>query len=133
MINNPHNLQQVIENRHFIKFIHHDALKESNKSKFIYFSHYDYEESEGVCSHHGLLTEKWKIIHYFPFDEWEYYDLLTDPDEKFNQIENSVYEQRIKEAKLEFERVSRIKNNNNKRIGTEEWRRNQRKPSMKTR
>ena len=32
--------------------------------------------------HHGLRKGKYKIIHYFPFNEWEFYDLENDPNEE---------------------------------------------------
>ena len=47
------------------------------------------EESD-VSPHHGLRKGKYKIIHYYPFDEWEFFDLENDPNELQNLYLNEM-------------------------------------------
>ena len=44
------------------------------------------------------------MIHfYYNIDEWELYDLKTDPDEMINQYNNPEYAKIIKELKNEIQ------------------------------
>ena len=36
----------------------------------------------------GIRTERYKLIHFYQFDEWELYDLANDPDELANLYNN---------------------------------------------
>ena len=47
----------------------------------IYYHYYEYPSSHMVPRHVGIRTERWKLIHYYPFGEWELFDLESDPDE----------------------------------------------------
>ena len=44
-----------------------------------------------VPRHNGIRTERWKLIHYYPFDEWELFDLERDPDETRNLYGDPAY------------------------------------------
>jgi hypothetical protein len=45
-----------------------------------------------VKRHYGISTERYKLIHYyFDIDEWELFDIQSDPDELRNQYNNPVY------------------------------------------
>lgn len=38
-----------------------------------------------VPRHYGIRTERYKLMHFYQFgNEWELYDLKTDPDELTN-------------------------------------------------
>ncbi len=50
----------------------------------IYYHYYEYPSVHMVPRHVGIRTERWKLIHYYPFDEWELFDLERDPDELRN-------------------------------------------------
>ena len=50
----------------------------------IYYHYYEYPSVHMVPRHVGIRTERWKLIHYYPFDEWELFDLALDPDETRN-------------------------------------------------
>ena len=57
--------------------------------------YYQYYESggHGVPAHYGVATKRYKLMH-FPephIDEWELYDLKTDPNEMQNVYENKTY------------------------------------------
>ncbi|MCH2202408.1 MAG: sulfatase [Fuerstiella sp.] len=59
--------------------------------KSIYYHYYEYPSYHMVARHNGLRTKKYKLIHFYQFDEWEFYDLLEDPDELRNQYSNPRY------------------------------------------
>ena len=53
----------------------------------VYYTYYEYPSVHMVKRHHGVATERYKLIHfYYDIDEWELYDLEKDPNEM-----NSVY------------------------------------------
>jgi arylsulfatase A-like enzyme len=45
-----------------------------------------------VKRHYGVATDRYKLIHfYYDIDEWEMYDLKTDPMEMRNIYDNPSY------------------------------------------
>jgi arylsulfatase A-like enzyme len=53
--------------------------------KEIYYHYYEYPSVHMVPRHYGIRTERYKLIHFYQFgEEWELYDLETDPDELTN-------------------------------------------------
>ena len=41
-------------------------------------------------------------MHFYQFDEWEFYDLEKDPDELHNEYNNADYADVIAEVKQQF-------------------------------
>jgi arylsulfatase A-like enzyme len=57
-----------------------------------YYHYYEYPGSHSVKRHYGISTERYKLIHYYyDIDEWELYDLQTDPLELKNVYKNPAY------------------------------------------
>jgi len=57
-----------------------------------YYHYYEYPGSHSVKRHYGISTERYKLIHYYyDIDEWELYDLKTDPLEMKNVYKNPDY------------------------------------------
>lgn len=54
----------------------------------IYYHYYEYPSVHMVPRHYGIRTERYKLMHFYQFDEWEFYDLEKDPDELSNIYEN---------------------------------------------
>ncbi|MBN1132892.1 MAG: sulfatase [Bacteroidales bacterium] len=51
----------------------------------LYYHYYEYPSIHMVKRHYGIRTERYKLIHfYYDIDEWELYDLETDPNEMNN-------------------------------------------------
>ncbi len=50
----------------------------------IYYHYYEYPSVHMVPRHYGIRTERYKLMHFYQFNEWELYDLKTDPDERTN-------------------------------------------------
>jgi len=111
----------------------------SNLEKFnrtlIYYSHLDAQNKENVCPHIGLRTKNFKLIHFFPFDEWEFFDLSIDPLEGQNQYNNHLYQSDLTKMKGYLKKFmsSLDKNYTNPVYFSEEWKRSQRVAEKKTR
>jgi arylsulfatase A-like enzyme len=50
----------------------------------IYYHYYEYPSVHQVPKHNGVRTERYKLIQFYEFGEWEFYDLQEDPDELTN-------------------------------------------------
>jgi arylsulfatase A-like enzyme len=56
----------------------------------LYYHYYEYPGIHSVKRHYGVRTNRYKLIHfYYDIDEWELYDLRSDPDE-LNNIYNAA-------------------------------------------
>lgn len=71
-----------------------------------------YHYMEGLYSwhsvprHYGVTTGRHKLIHFYELgDEWEFYDLQSDPKELTNQYQNPEYAGEIEKAKKELARL----------------------------
>jgi arylsulfatase A-like enzyme len=57
-----------------------------------YYHYYEYPGYHMVKRHYGISTERYKLIHfYFDIDEWELFDLKTDPGELKNVYNDPSY------------------------------------------
>lgn len=50
----------------------------------LYYHFYENPGFHGVARHYGIHTGRMKLIHYYQDDEWELFDLHTDPQEQAN-------------------------------------------------
>ena len=51
----------------------------------IYYHYYAFPSIHMVARHYGIRTERYKLIRFYEFDEWELYDLERDPEELVNR------------------------------------------------
>jgi len=57
-----------------------------------YYHYYEYPGYHMVKRHYGISTERYKLIHYYyNIDEWELFDLKTDPHEMKNVYNDPGY------------------------------------------
>lgn len=66
-----------------------------------YYSHFD------TPSHYGIRTRNEKLIYYDTRDEWELYDLRSDPNEVVNLAANPDWSSKLAELKQELARLQR--------------------------
>jgi len=57
-----------------------------------YYHYYEYPGIHAVKRHYGIRTDRYKLIHFYhDVDEWELYDLETDPEELRNVYADPGY------------------------------------------
>jgi len=58
----------------------------------VYYTYYEYPGAHSVKRHYGVATDRYKLMHfYYDIDEWEMYDLETDPQEMKNIYNDPAY------------------------------------------
>ena len=70
-----------------------------------YYHYYEYPGWHMVHRHEGVYDGRYKLMNFYEIEEWELYDLETDPQEIENQIANSEYADVVKRLKGELERL----------------------------
>lgn len=68
----------------------------------LYYHFYEYYADHTVLQHLGVRGEQYKLIYFYPVDEWELYDLDTDPREQKNLINSAAHQEILKQMKLEL-------------------------------
>ena len=71
----------------------------------LYYHYYEYPSVHMVPRHYGVRGNRFKLMHFYQFDEWEFYDLQNDPDELVNQYTNPAYAKQLAETKAELVRL----------------------------
>ena len=57
-----------------------------------YYHYYEFPAVHSVKRHYGIATDRYKLMHfYYDIDEWELYDLKTDPHEMQNVYDDPDY------------------------------------------
>jgi len=57
----------------------------------LYYHYYGYPAVHQVARHYGIRTDRYKLIRYYQFGEWELFDLQEDPDELNNLYADPKY------------------------------------------
>ena len=52
--------------------------------KSLFYQYYEFPGPHAVRRHMGVRDARYKLIHFYNLDEWELYDLQSDPDELQN-------------------------------------------------
>ena len=88
---------------------HELLLNTNNEKQTVYFEHSNFPDMFMVAKHYGIRTDRYKLIHYHQFNEWELFDLLEDPLEQTNIFHKTDKKPLIKELtkKLLSERLLR--------------------------
>jgi arylsulfatase A-like enzyme len=50
----------------------------------LYYHFYENPGFHGVARHYGVRSERYKLVHYYENQEWELFDLQSDPDDQIN-------------------------------------------------
>ncbi len=68
----------------------------------IYYHYYE-EGGHGVARHEGVRTDRYKLIHFYDVDEWEFYDLEQDPNEMMSRYGDPQYAAPIEALRAELD------------------------------
>lgn len=71
----------------------------------IYYHYFEYPSVHMVARQRGVRTDRFKLIHFYQFGEWEFYDLDADPQEQRNQYANPVYAREVAALKTRLEQL----------------------------
>ncbi len=71
----------------------------------IYYHYYEYPSVHMVPKHNGIRTERYKLMQFYEFGEWEFYDLEKDPEELTNLYGNPEYAGIINKVKKQLEEL----------------------------
>ena len=77
---------------------------DGNFREAIYYHYYEYPSVHMVPRHYGIRTDRYKLIYYYQFDEWELFDLQEDPDE-LNNIYNTCSPELVSTMKKKLEDI----------------------------
>ncbi|MGB7156552.1 MAG: sulfatase [Tepidisphaeraceae bacterium] len=73
--------------------------------KSFYYHYYEYPQSHKVREHYGVRTDRYKLIHFYTVNEWELFDLKTDPAEMKSVYGDPNYADVRKELEAELKRL----------------------------
>ncbi len=72
---------------------------------YLYYHYYEYVKDHTVLPHLALRGNKYKLIYFYTVDEWEFYDLLKDPGEQKNLINDPRQQATIGRLRKELIRL----------------------------
>ncbi|MDF2158423.1 sulfatase [Algoriphagus sp. CAU 1675] len=76
-----------------------------NWRKSLYYAYYEYPGVHSVKKHDGAFDGRYKLIHFYETDEWEFYDLLSDPNEMNNIYSSPEIQNQVERMKNELKRL----------------------------
>ncbi|HJS08566.1 MAG TPA: sulfatase [Pirellulales bacterium] len=75
--------------------------------KSLYYHYYEFPVPHRVRPHYGVITDRFKLVHYYKpdVDDWELLDREKDPLETRNYYNDPGYASTVKELHAELERL----------------------------
>ena len=70
-----------------------------------YYRYYHYPNEHGTEPHYGVRTERYKLIYFHRINQWELFDLKTDPRELKNIVSDPKNAALVQELKEELARL----------------------------
>jgi len=71
----------------------------------VYYHYYEYPGWHMVQRHEGVYDGRYKLMNFYDVEEWEFYDLKTDPKEMTNQYSNPDYAETVKRVHRKLEEL----------------------------
>ena len=85
-----------------------DGTPPSDWRDAIYYHYYEYPGFHSVRAHYGVKQGRYKLMRFYgDIDQWEFYDLQTDPDEMRNRIDDPRMKDEIARMKDKLEELRR--------------------------
>lgn len=77
--------------------------------KSLYYHYYEFPVPHRVRPHYGVITERFKLVHYYKpdIDDWELLDRETDPLEVKNFYRDPAYQSTVKQLHAELDRLKK--------------------------
>ena len=71
----------------------------------LYYHYYEFPSVHMVAKHDGVRSDRYKLIHFYETNEWEFYDLEKDPDEKSNVYRQPDLQSTIEQHKVKLKQL----------------------------
>tara|TARA_R110002033_G_scaffold169897_2_gene211238 strand:- start:39227 stop:40858 length:1632 start_codon:yes stop_codon:yes gene_type:complete len=85
------------------------SINQDDFRDVIYYHYYDYPAFHMVKKHYGIRTKRYKLMHFYDdIDTWEFYDLVNDPQEQKNAINDVSYTSIIAKMHIKLDSVQKI-------------------------
>jgi arylsulfatase A-like enzyme len=89
----------------------------------LYYHYFEYPSVHMVAKHFGIRTQRYKLIRFYQFDEWELYDLEKDPEELTNVYAKTEYAEVAQSLKKELDALrEHYKDTSDISVMPAEWR-----------
>ena len=77
--------------------------------KSLYYHYYEFPAPHHVRPHYGVITDRYKLVHYYKpdVDDWELLDRQQDPLEVKNFYADPSYARTVKELHAELDRLKK--------------------------
>lgn len=98
-------IPDTVHGRSFLPILHGRMPADWRKSVYYHFSHNATDHS--VARHEGVRTDRFTLAHFYDSDEWELYDLKTDPQQLRSVAADPAYADTLAELKAELQRLKR--------------------------
>jgi arylsulfatase A-like enzyme len=79
--------------------------KTSLNRPYLYYHYYEFSSDHTVIPHLGVRGDQYKLIYFYTVNEWELYDLKTDPVEQYNLIHSAAHQKIFLQMKDELKRL----------------------------
>ena len=88
----------------------------------VYYHYYEFPSVHMVARHYGVRDHRYKLIHFYQFNEWELYDLEKDPDELNNVYAKPEYAKEVDRLKRKLKQLrQQYKDDSNVQEQSEAW------------
>jgi arylsulfatase A-like enzyme len=77
----------------------------SHSGRYLYYHYYEYPIDHYVLPHLGIRGERFKLIYFYTINEWELYDLKTDPQEQKNLAASARHRKILLKMKKELLKI----------------------------
>lgn len=85
------------------------SLNSADFRDIVYYHYYDYPAFHMVKKHYGIRTKRYKLMHFYDdIDTWEFYDLVKDPKELENAIDDALYSKIIAEMHVKLDSMQKV-------------------------
>ena len=71
----------------------------------LYYHYYENPGFHGVARHYGIISERYKLAHYYRQGEWELFDRQTDPAEQDNIYNDPAYAAVVKDLNQRLQQL----------------------------
>lgn len=94
-----------MQGRSLLPLLRGENLADWRKS--LYYHYYEFPVPHRVRPHVGVITDRYKLVHYYKpdVDDWELLDREKDPNEMTNFYDDPAYAQTVKELHSELDRL----------------------------